>query len=375
TLITLVLLYNWAKASNKIIVNVDLRLNFMDLPETRDRHYKIWNSLYSVFDGKEESGSTNINAGIATQTSLNHLHNLITLVDAWNGPISVGVFTPGRLLPDTLQHIKQLILCHPKISQYVTFNLLLPLSHPPEDPILMFSITAVDKCNNLHLDARPLKQTEDNYDNSKIVYPVNALRNIAVKNLQTSHVFMIDIDMLPSKGLRHYLKTTNLLYHDEMQAFVIPAFEVKTESNIPDNKEQLLQKWEKEDARPFYYTVCWKCQKNTNYKRWRLLDSSTLLYKVDWVDPWEPFYIANRKFVHYDERFQQYGFNRISQLCDLHLKGADFFVLRDAFLIHIGFKDRNRFHSRKDEENDRNRILYRAFKKEKLETAVNGRIC
>ncbi len=28
-------------------------------------------------------------------------------------------------------------------------------------------------------------------------------------------------------------------------------------------------------------------------------------YQVEWHDPWEPFFIAEKKGVHYDERFKQ----------------------------------------------------------------------
>ena len=33
-------------------------------------------------------------------------------------------------------------------------------------------------------------------------YPVNLLRNVALENVRTSHVFVIDIDMSPSANLR-----------------------------------------------------------------------------------------------------------------------------------------------------------------------------
>ena len=32
---------------------------------------------------------------------------------------------------------------------------------------------------------------------------MNALRNVAINNLDTSFVFMIDIDMIPNQGLRN----------------------------------------------------------------------------------------------------------------------------------------------------------------------------
>jgi len=32
---------------------------------------------------------------------------------------------------------------------------------------------------------------------------------------------------------------------------------------------------------------------------------SKRFYQVEWIDPWEPFYIAHRDHIHYDERFKQ----------------------------------------------------------------------
>jgi len=60
----------------------------MDLPETNDRHYKIYNSIYRPLDNQGES----VDVGIATQSSVNHLHNLVQLATIWKGPISVGMY-------------------------------------------------------------------------------------------------------------------------------------------------------------------------------------------------------------------------------------------------------------------------------------------
>ena len=60
----------------------------------------------------------------------------------------------------------------------------------------------------------------------------------------------------------------------------------------------------------------------------------------------------------------QYGFNRISQVCETHISGYDFYVLDNAYLIHHGLKDKSTFHSSKDAENSKNRDLFRTFKAE-----------
>lgn len=50
------------------------------------------------------------------------------------------------------------------------------------------------------------------------------------------------------------------------------------------------------------------------------------------------------------------------QSCELHVAGYRFSVLSSAFVVHRGFKIQGEFHARKDEENKRNRVLFRSFK-------------
>ena len=51
-------------------------------------------------------------------------------------------------------------------------------------------------------------------------------------------------------------------------------------------------------------------------------------------------------------------------------------VLNNAFLIHHGFKVKESFHSAKDEENARNRDIFRTFKKElKIKYPQSTRHC
>ncbi|KAI0214096.1 hypothetical protein LSAT2_000811 [Lamellibrachia satsuma] len=105
----------------------------------------------------------------------------------------------------------------------------------------------------------------------------------------------------------------------------------------------------------------------TDYDRWQNLKHDSELrvsYEVKWQDPWEPFYIAPRTVPVFDERFKQYGFNRISQACELHIAGFKFTVLSNAFLVHRGYKKQTGFHLTKDREQEQNRLLFRLFKEE-----------
>uniref|UniRef100_A0A2C9MA89 Beta-1,4-glucuronyltransferase 1 n=1 Tax=Biomphalaria glabrata TaxID=6526 RepID=A0A2C9MA89_BIOGL len=99
-------------------------------------------------------------------------------------------------------------------------------------------------------------------------------------------------------------------------AYVVPVFEIQGSSTVPRTKSELLDLWRKGLVRPFYWEACEKCQRPTDYERWKSLEDFGFVrigYQVTRVDPWEPFYIAKTSLPLYDERFKQYGFNRISQ--------------------------------------------------------------
>ena len=52
----------------------------------------------------------------------------------------------------------------------------------------------------------------------------------------------------------------------------------------------------------------------------------------------------------------------VFQGCELHVAGFKFAVLNNGFVVHKGYKTADTFHSKKDEENDKNRELFREFK-------------
>ncbi|NWZ88544.1 B4GA1 glucuronyltransferase, partial [Poecile atricapillus] len=150
--------------------------------------------------------------------------------------------------------------------------------------------------------------------------------------------------------------------------FVLPAFEVRAGLRPPASKPELLRLWGAGDARPFYGTLCPRCQAPTDFGRWRTLPPAPrprVAYEAPWRDPWEPFFVAPARGVPpFDERFLQYGFNRISQACELHVAGFRFAVLDGAFVTHRGFKEPGGFHGGREAELGHNRRLFRGFREE-----------
>jgi hypothetical protein len=77
-----------------------------------------------------------------THGDYRYLGNLIPLMERWNGPISVAVYSPGDDLQPTLKFISFLRQCASnKISEFVTFHIFFELAHSeiPSQPEYQFN--------------------------------------------------------------------------------------------------------------------------------------------------------------------------------------------------------------------------------------------
>ncbi|KAE8740679.1 hypothetical protein FOCC_FOCC013827 [Frankliniella occidentalis] len=306
---------------------------------------------------------------LVTQCSQDHLSDLIPLAHQWKGPISVAVFARSGHEWTTLLELAKLALTNEELQTFAIFSFVWPVSAagglPPRPNVIpQYNVT---ESNYNHIDP----------------YPNNLLRNTARRAALTDFVFVIDVDMVPSQGLREdflHLAIRNSWFQKNLTldktVFVIPAFEGIIN---PKTKFDLIQAVQAGKVRPFYSQLCWKCHAHTDYETWLQQPEHEHLvptYDVLWKDPWEPFYISLNSVPLYDERFKQYGFNRISQVCELHVAGYKFTVLNKAFLMHKGFKRKESFHPQKEEELEFNRKLFRQFKTElKNKYAESSRRC
>lgn len=313
---------------------------------------------------------------LTTQCSANRLFNMKTLAERWEGPISVAIFIPGKEAGIALAFIDGLRYCWPDtIGARVSFHLAYPTSQEAD----------VSSYDDINLDyimqgncERLLEDIEnfgtDNYEH-KIPYPHNVLRNAARNGVMTEFVFLIDVDVIPSVNLRDmfmeyayrnnmvgnkYLPPPNELKEDK-RVFVVPTFEIKKGYPIPTTKKALLGANSDGKIRPFHNQTCWWCHAPEEHEKWlKLPDPSPKKlnagFYADWAKSWEPFYIARRNVPLFDERFKQYGYDRIEQICELHLMGYDFIVLDKAFLIHKGWKEATKEERKK--ETYRNWILF-----------------
>nr|XP_046235803.1 beta-1,4-glucuronyltransferase 1 [Scatophagus argus] len=335
--------------------------------------YRVYKNLIkSDFTTNQKPGSdrsTNVLA-LATHTTINNLHHLESLLERWQNPLSVAIFAHGQDVKFATALVYALSFFCPQIQALVDFHLVClsgeTASFPEKDHE---HFAGLEDCGSVFSRLEAHRDKYKNYAISgNISYPNNLLRNVARGGTDSSYILVIDIDMMPSADLhQQFLAMIVKREPASDEVFVLPAFEIRHDRKMPATKAELVQLYQVGEVRPFYEELCPRCQAPTNYSQWvnsHVRETGTLevAYTLTWVDPWEPFYIGPHTVPLYDENFKQYGFNRISQTCELHVAGYRFSVLSSAFVVHRGFKIQGEFHAKKDEENKRNRLLFRSFK-------------
>uniref|UniRef100_A0A673H7W9 Glycosyltransferase-like protein LARGE2 n=1 Tax=Sinocyclocheilus rhinocerous TaxID=307959 RepID=A0A673H7W9_9TELE len=166
-------------------------------------------------------------------------------------------------------------------------------------------------------------------------YPVNLVRNVALRNVNTPYVFLTDVDFLPMYGLYDYLRKSivQLDMASTKKALVVPAFEtLRYRLSFPKSKAELLSMLDMGTLYTFRYHVWTKGHAPTNYAKWR---TATTPYKVEWEADFEPYVVVRRDCPEYDHRFVGFGWNKVSHIMELDAQEYDFIVLPNAFMIHM----------------------------------------
>ncbi|XP_035484603.2 xylosyl- and glucuronyltransferase LARGE2s isoform X1 [Scophthalmus maximus] len=166
-------------------------------------------------------------------------------------------------------------------------------------------------------------------------YPVNLVRNVALKNANTPYVFLTDVDFLPMYGLYDYLRKSvvQLDMAHTKKALVVPAFEtLRYRLSFPKSKAELLSMLDMGTLYTFRYHVWPKGHAPTDYAKWR---TATTPYKVEWEPDFEPYVVVRRDCPEYDQRFVGFGWNKVSHVMELDAQEYDLTVLPNAFMIHM----------------------------------------
>lgn len=269
---------------------------------------------------------------LATQSSIERLHSLVHVSQNWLGPMSVALYAAG----DDELYLMQLYLtylrnCYASIREQATFHLALPRARLPT---VVRQVYATDNenfiCDEPETTLKRLLRfrTADTAKwRIRNAYPQNHLRNLARKGSQTLHVFLTDIDIIPSMNftqhLNAFLRKTKC---NKLCAYVIPTYEIESRAKFPKNKLDLIRLSRKGLARPFHHKVFIYNQFATNFTRWESdgglvnYDETVISYNVtNFEFLYEPFYVATDTVPPHDERFIGYGFTRNTQVYFIHL--------------------------------------------------------
>lgn len=248
--------------------------------------------------------------GIITQCSVDRLNRLKAMVQRWkNGVISVSIY---------IKNLNELFIIKNIWNEFIK-----------------------PKCNknNISIFIHLVFANDTNE-----YYPINYLRNIALKNCNNcQYVFLLDIDLIPSQDL--YDKILNNL-PSEKELLVIPAFQFKKEhrTNIkyhPKNKKELVERYKNGDIEQFAIHFI-KGHKLTDYQKWlNDTDDGYPCYNIDYdiknKKHWyyEPYVVVknDNNLSFYDERFTGYGMNKIIHIANLAIKQKyKFKVLKNGFV-------------------------------------------
>lgn len=277
---------------------------------------------FSIDDENFEGPAPPIDVTLVTFGDfLDSIQHLIPLVSRWNSPISVAIFASNSgEMQQALEFISQARQCHGPTREYVSFHLVFPLvethsrgtannhnnNNSSNNGSSRFERWKSD--SHHHQQQKRLNQSSSSSNNSKMPieltgkscqsfrdqinkyyhsgesksehgrkqhssdkqgFPVNLLRNVARRRVVTEYSFVINMDMVPSRDLRtsfQQFARDRLVGSGDAKktVFVVPAFEIKSEEQIPLHKVELLALIDKHRARPFQFDLCWKCQVREN---------------------------------------------------------------------------------------------------------------
>lgn len=230
------------------------------------RSYRLFD--YAAVGEMYAEVSANRRVCLATQSSIERLHELLQIAAHWSGPMSVSVYVAGDELRLLRAFVMWLFRCQPEIYTRIALHVATPVERPGIHGNLP---NWAKDC-----EAKPLPPGERRADTvawrARHPYPQNHLRNLARKNCQTAYVFLVDIDIVPSKGMADALdKFLTKPPSCPLCAFVVPTYELdRRVANFPSNKTELLRLSKNKLAIPFHRKVFIYNQYASNFSRWVL---------------------------------------------------------------------------------------------------------
>ncbi|GMH62788.1 hypothetical protein TrST_g12872 [Triparma strigata] len=239
---------------------------------------------------------------IVTQCSIDRAERLKAMCKSWDGAISCAVHVPAGRDGGFESILKTLLGLHKYVEQECACKLDLQLRQE-------------------HVVGDGL-------------YPINALRNVALDAARTERVLLLDVDFEVSAGGNESLKrSARGVRAGAGVALVVPAFELSyghlgRAAALLSSPKSELEKCE--GITGFHIGHFPRGHRATKFQTFFGASED---YEVEYEDCYEPYVVVEKATVpRYDERFRGYGLNKVSQIMALSLTHK-FVVSHECFVV------------------------------------------
>ncbi|EFO89717.1 CRE-LGE-1 protein [Caenorhabditis remanei] len=234
---------------------------------------------------------------LVTQFSKDRLDSFIENAKHWKQPISAAIYGTDQDMNEIVEAVKT--LNRPDLVLHMVFK-------------------------------EPTDQTM-----SQDIYPINYLRNTAIKYSNCEKILMTDVDFMIYEDTQDLVVQSKDLKDKEV--LVIPAFET-AENNItdvttfPHTKEQLVKAFFKKKINVFRGITWPSAHNSTNVAEWIIAED---VYSVNYEKNYEPYFIIKKSSCPmYDQRFGGFGWNKVTHVLQLRMMNYTFKVSPTSFMIH-----------------------------------------
>jgi hypothetical protein len=207
---------------------------------------------YRVYGSVGNLGQLERRITLFSQLSMDRFHLLSKIVNNWDSCISVAIY---------IENYKQLLSLEAKLKEFerhnhgklgittrsVVLSLLFGIEFLFYSPNTLFT-TQVDPKHPSHPSF-----IHHQYD---LLYPINALRNLALSQANSPLVFSLDIDFLPSAGLYssiiHPYNIAHISSEKPPSIMIIPSFEHLPNTSPPLTFSSLVKSCSSAATLPFH---------------------------------------------------------------------------------------------------------------------------
>ncbi|KAK8811692.1 glycosyltransferase-like protein LARGE1 [Blastocystis sp. ATCC 50177/Nand II] len=187
------------------------------------------------------------------------------------------------------------------------------------------------------------------------IYPLNRLRNLAIANVLTSHFVVFDMDMWPARNAYQTLITLPQTYlANPYNVMIVPAFSMPPNyfysrkcttlqscielvmQDYPETKSDMVR-----CLRSSGCTIFRPLSLTHNYlpKKWTSFGANVKYTRVPCFKErfLEPYVMVKRSeyLPRFDERFINYGFNKVQWIEHLRYLGYEFSVLAQSYAVDM----------------------------------------